>query len=330
MKRPSQSSPTKFKSFSDLLPYLADEEKARELFEAIRWPHGAFCPHCRASRVYRINRPGRWKCGECRKQFSATVNTVFEGSHIPLSKWLHAIFMMCTAKKGVPAKQLQRELGISYKSAWFMCHRVRLAMDQSPLFERLGGKGGIVEIDETYIGGKASNNKHRGYKPKPKAIVATMVDRSGPARTYPVPHVKRRPIEWLVRRSVDPDTNIATDGHAAYKRLEWFFKSHQSVDHDKEFVRGIVHTNFAESYHSLLKRGVFGIFHHVSDKHLPRYLREFEFRWNRRELADFDMLTQAIQGAGGKRLTYQRPISRRGRSRKDGSPARSTTGNPLT
>ncbi len=308
-------------NLSQLAPYLADEDKARELFEKLRWPNGPYCPHCHeGEKIYKINsakaRKGLHKCGHCRKQFTATMNTILHGSHIPLSKWILAIFLMCSSKKGVSANQLKRQLGISYKSAWFMCHRVRYAMMQPPLAGKLGGDGGVVEIDETYIGGKARNNPHRGYKRRKKSIVVTMIDRDGDARTFPVPNVRKTPITWLIGQNVHQDTHIVTDSHKAYIDLHEFFRSHQSVDHSHEYVRGLIHTNFAESYHSLLKRGIFGTFHHVSEKHLPRYLREFEFRWNTRKASDGERTIAAIQGTTGKRLSYKAPVNKRGRPSK--------------
>lgn len=316
------------KNFSDLAPYLGDEDKARELFERIRWPNGPICPHCReGEKVYKLKadkkkriRPGLYKCGACSKQFTATVGTIFEGSRIPLSKWLYAIYLMCTSKKGVSAAQLQRDLGLTYKSSWFMCHRVRMAMSRPPFAKPLGGDGGVVEVDETYIGGKASNNKHRGHKPKKKAIVLTMVDRAGQARTLPIPNTKSTPLSFLISRNVDPNTHIVTDKFPGYHGIDSIFRSHQSVDHSKEYVRGLVHTNFAESYHSLLKRGIFGTFHHISDRHLPKYLREFEFRWNTRDISDGERAMLAIQGAQGKRLRYKEPVkAKSGRRTGDGT-----------
>jgi transposase-like protein len=268
------------KNLPELMPYLADEAKARELFERIRWPEGPVCPHCGSRKAYKVQsakaRPGVYKCATCRKQFTATVGTVFEGSHIPLSKWLYAVFLMCSSKKGVSAKQLERELNISYKAAWFMCHRVRYAMTQPALAGKIGGgENAVVEADETYIGGKAENNKHKGYKAKPKPIVVALIDRKGDTRTFPVPNSRRGTLQYLVKRNVESTAHIVTDGHKSYRGLEHHFAGHAWVDHDKQFVRGLIHTNFAESYFSLLKRGIFGTFHHVSEQHLPRYLREF-------------------------------------------------------
>ena len=211
------------RNFNDIAPYLADEDKARELFERLRWQGHPTCPHClNAEKIYKLTpreegkgvRKGVYKCARCRKQFTVTVGTVFAGSHIQLRHWLYAIYQMCASKKGVSANQLHRHLGITYKSAWFMCHRVRYAMTQSPLSGRLGGGSGIVEVDETYIGGKPRNNPHRGYKPKAKAIVVALVERDGQARTFPVPSAKRGPLQSLIRHNVQDTAHIMTDQHA--------------------------------------------------------------------------------------------------------------------
>lgn len=299
-------------NISDLAPYLADEHKARELFEQLRWPEGPVCPRCNQSdRVYKLEgkstRPGVYKCGHCRKPFTVTVGTVFEGSHIKLGHWLYALTRMCTSKKGISAKQLERELDISYKSAWFMCHRVRYAMSEPPL---LGKLQGVVEVDETYIGGKPRNNKHKGYKPKKKPIVVALIERDGKARSFLMPSARRGTLQNLVRLNVAETAHLITDQYKPYRGLDKHLAKHSTINHSKQYVRGIIHTNFAESYFSLLKRGVFGTFHHISRKHAPRYLREFEFRWNRRKAANAEMLVDVVRMAKGKRLVYREPTSR--------------------
>ena len=199
-------------NISQLAPYLADEDKARELFERLRWPDGPVCPRCdHKDRIYKLQgkstRPGLYKCGSCRKPFSVKVGSVFEGSHIPLKKWLYAIYLMCSSKKGVSAKQLERELDLTYKSAWFMCHRVRHAMSQPPLVGKLGG---TVEVDETYIGGKT--HKLHNWRKK-KATVLTLIERGGKVRTFPMPNTKKGYLQSLIRLNVEETAHIMTDCH---------------------------------------------------------------------------------------------------------------------
>lgn len=293
---------------------LNDERAAFRLFERIIWPDGnPVCPHCGnpdGKPQYDLSktRPGLRKCGACRKQYTARVGTIFEDSHIALGAWLVAIHRMCSSKKGISAAQLQRELGISYKSSWFMCHRIRLAMTQPPLSDKLGGPGtsGIVEVDETFVGGKYENNPHKGYKHKAKAIVMTLVERDGRARAIPIKRREKSHMQWPIRENVDGSAHIMTDKHKSYVGIDQHFASHGAVDHGaKEFVRGILHVNFAESYHSLLKRGIVGTFHHISEEHLPKYLAEFSFRWNTRKEADSTRADLAIAGSRGKRLMYR-------------------------
>jgi transposase-like protein len=298
-------------NLSELVKITADETKAVALFEGMRWPNGPYCPHCGGTdRLYDLSktRLGLKKCGHCRKQFTARVGTIFEDSPLPISKWLLAIHLMCSSKKGVSAKQIERELGITYKSAWYLCHRIRLAMTKEPLASKLGGAGEIVEADATYVGGKAGNNKHKGYKAKPKSVVLTLVERDGEVRAFPVPAERKGVLHPIMQANIDGAAHIMTDKSFAYPGLKKHFASHHAVNHSMEYVRGIVHTNFAESFHSLLKRGIFGTFHHVSAKHLERYLKEFEFRWNSRKATDGARFAEAVKGVSGKRLTY-RPLT---------------------
>ena len=311
----------KITGLTDIARFLTDEAAAQEAFQALRWPDGVSCPLCdggkpvhqvayvRKDKGGEVIRSARkqWKCGACRKRFSVTSRTIFEGAHIPVGKWIYAIFIMCSSKKGVSANQLSRELDITYKSAWFMCHRVREAMLQEPLAGLLGAGGSIVELDETYVGGKKKNNRHanRTSAAGQKTAVMTLIDREGDVKTVKVPNVRKGTLQSLAKPIVDQSANIVTDAHLSYEGLEQHFHSHHVVDHSRTYVRGIIfHTNFAESYHSLLKRGVIGAFHHISDKHIPRYLAEFDRRWNTRKAGDGARTVGVIEASIGKRLTY--------------------------
>ena len=299
-------------NIADIARYLNDEKAAGALVQELRWSDGkVHCAYCDHEKVYELKGPNparkQWKCGACRKKFSVTTGTIFEASKIPLGKWVYAIFAMCSSKKGVSANQLSRELGITYKSAWFLCHRVREAMKQEPLAGMLGKQGGVVELDETYVGGKKKNNRHanRTANAGKKTAVMTLIDREGEAVAMKVQNVRKGTLQSAAKPIVDKSANIVTDAHLSYEGLDAHFHSHHTVDHSQTFVRGIIfHTNFAESYHSLLKRGIIGSFHHISDKHMDRYLAEFSWRWNSRQSKDGDRAAKTIAAAKGKRLRY--------------------------
>jgi transposase-like protein len=308
----------------DLFRKFNDEDKAREFVEKLRWPDGPVCPHCDSKEVYRLTpkaeskraaRKGLLKCKKCRKQFTVTVNTIFSDSHIPLSKWVIAIHLLCSSKKGMSAHQLHRMLGITYKSAWFMCHRIRYAMTQEPLASKLSG---TVECDETYIGGKAHNMhaskrkvKIQGRGPVNKIPVVALVERGGRVRSQVVERVTGDNLKAVLREHVEPSAHIMTDEFVSYRGLDREFASHQLVNHkDGEYVRGSVYMNTVEGFFSLLKRGVIGTYHHWSPQHLHRYLTEFDFRYNLRKTTDGTRAALAIQGAKGKRLMYKEPIRR--------------------
>jgi transposase-like protein len=289
------------------------EEEARKYLEAIRWPAGAVCPHCgNAGKNYAIGgeaaRDGLYECAACKEQFTVTVGTVMHKSKIPVSKWVMAFYMICAHKKGVSARQLQRDLGLgSYRTAWHMAHRIRLAMREEPMAGLLKGH---VEVDETYVGGKPrkgdgkSRKRGRGTK---KAPVLVLVERDGRARSMPVDRVNGKTLKGAIRQNVDRDSMILTDEAKDYQGIGADYNwGHLTVNHSKgEYARGGVHINTAESYFALLKRGVIGTFHHVSKTHLHRYCDEFAFRWNTRDMKDSDATKFAVQGAEGKRLMYK-------------------------
>lgn len=308
-------------NLSTLSKLFSDEDKARELLEHLRWHGDPVCPHCDAHKAYPITpkegsktRKGLWKCAGCRKQFTVTVGTIFEGSRIPISKWLMAIHLLCSSKKGISALQLSRNLGLTYKTAWFMCHRIRYGMSQEPLRTKLKG---TVEADEAYFGGRLDNmhiiDKTRrgldGRGPKHKAPVVTLVERGGRVKTHHMEHVTSMNITKVLRDCIAPDNAfLMTDEAMPYKNAKHMFLGHETVNHsEKEYVRGVVHVNTAESVHALLKRGVMGTYHHWSKKHLHRYLAEFDFRWNFRKITDGERMAKAIEVVGGKRLQYKDP-----------------------
>jgi transposase-like protein len=276
-------------------PIFTDEEAARKHFEAIRWPNGPVCPHCGLvddARQFKgeAHRPGVYKCHGCQKQFTATVGTLYERSHIPLHKWLLATHLMSASKKGMSALQLMRMLGFgSYRTAWFMAHRIREGMRVAKVTTPLGGKGKSVEIDETFIGGKEKNKhakkrKHIGTGGAGKEAVFSLVERGGEVRSFHVPSVTAKTLRPILVAQVDRKSDLMTDEGAAVMMMGREFKSHQAVRHGAgEYVRGTAHTNTIEGYFSIMKRGINGVYHSVSQQHLKRYLAEFDFRYNERE-----------------------------------------------
>ena len=283
--------------------HLTDEKEAYKHLAQIRWPNGPRCIRCQAEKIYTLNVSGSsrvvLKCAKCRKQFSATVGTIFEDSKIPLTKWFMAFQLMASSKKGMSAHQLHRMLDITYKSAWFMAHRIRHSMKQAPFGDKLGG---IVEADETYIGGKS-----HGMGPiANKMPVFALVERGGRVRSFTMPRVTALNLKRSIQEHVQPDATLMTDEHPGYKVVGKQFADHQTVNHSqKEYVRGEASTNTVEGYFSLLKRGLTGTYHHVSQKHLHRYLDEFNFRYNARTVNDAIHNHGAIRATEGKRLTYR-------------------------
>lgn len=291
-----------------------NEDQARAYFESRRWPHGPACVHCGSVNVYRLggeaSRPGCLECRDCRKQFTVTVGTVMEDSHLPLSIWAKAFHYMVSSKKGMSALQLQRNLGLgSYRTAWFLAHRIREAMRMEPVAGMLKGD---VEVDEAYVGGKPrpGTGPHKRGRGTSKSPVVVLVERNGKAHSRHVERVDAKTLHPAIKEMAHKDAKIYTDELGVYKGIgEHFSGGHHTVNHGMgEYTRGDVHTNTAESYFSLLKRGVYGTFHHVSKKHLHRYCAEFDFRWNGKELMDAERRDEAVKGAEGKRLYYRTPV----------------------
>ncbi len=294
------------------------EDQARKLFERVRWPDGPVCPHCGSVEALKLKgktvRPGLYKCQGCKGQFTATVNTILEDSHLPIRTWLMAFAILCSSKKGVSALQLQRQLGLgSYRSAWHMAHRIRHAMSREPLAGLLGQSGGTVEVDEFYAGAtkvrKGSPKGKRGRGTKRPAVVA-LVERGGRVRARQIERVDAETLKTAIREYVDRSASIHTDELGSYKGIgKEFDGGHHFVTHSAdEFARDGVTTNSVESYFALLRRGLTGSFHHVSKKHLGRYCDEFSFRWDYRKATDSERTVEAIKAGEGKRLMYRDPI----------------------
>jgi len=305
-------------SRADLVnPIFNDPSAAREHLEMLRWARGRFCPHCgeaeRTSPTKSKNHAeGLYYCNACEKTFTVKVGTVFESSHIPLHKWLLAFHLMNASKKGISAHQLHRMLGITYKSAWFMAHRIREAMRDDGSSGPLGGEGEILEADETYVGPTNSefrNGKwHRKQGVGGKIAVVTLVERGGRARSVKVESLKAKDVRPFIEANADKRSRLMTDEAPLYRKPGAEFASHETVNHHKkEYARGDVSTNTVEGFFSIFKRGMTGIYQHCGEQHLQRYLNEFDFRYSNRKASDVERTEAAIKGAEGKRLTYRQP-----------------------
>jgi transposase-like protein len=293
----------------------ADEDKARGLLEHMRWPKGPICPRCHHDEVYTItpkassktpSRKGLYKCSACREKFSVTVGTVFEGSHIPISKWLMAMFIICSSKKSISANQLHRMLKVTYKTAWFMAHRIRFAMGDDNTMKL----SGVVEVDETFVGGKGD----RSTKMVRQTPVVALIEQGGKMKARVVAGVSHKNLGAVLHECVNKESVICTDEHRGYKIPGKEFKAHHSVSHRKleytvKMPDGVMAgTNHCESFFSLLKRGIWGAWHHVSREHLQKYTNEFAFRWNTRKDTDGDRMEKFATMIGGKRLTYRQAV----------------------
>ncbi|MBV6488702.1 MAG: IS1595 family transposase [Pseudorhodoplanes sp.] len=305
-------------------PHFQSHDEARKYLEALRWGGEPVCPHCGTiGRAYATKKEGVYRCAEstCRKDFSVTTKTVMESSHVKLHVWLRAFYLMTSSKKGMSAHQLHRTLKVTYKTAWFLAHRIREAMREGGLAP-MGGGGGIVEADETYFG-KYDTPRERKTKrytkptkggksgPANKRAIVALVERGGPVRTFHVAVADKPTVDKIVKDNVDRETRIHTDESRLYGDLAGHFASHETVKHSGgEYVRGDVHTNSAEGYFSIFKRGMRGVYQHCREKHLHRYLAEYDFRYNHRAKLGFndgERADAAIRGAANKRLTYRQP-----------------------
>jgi transposase-like protein len=310
-------------SFKNVLQW--SDEQCRDYLVSCRWPDGVHCPKCGANSPYAITRKSKnknkvntiYRCKSCKRQFTATVGTIFEDSHIPLSTWFAAIYQMCASKKGVSAHQIHRELGVSYKSAWFMCHRIREAMRDKGIFSPLNG---TIEADETYIGGRTRGHwtiKERmndeiqmGLRKRPphprmsKAVVLGILERDGRVRTKHIKEMNSKTALKVLSDNIDfKGSRLITDSHQAYKQIKYHLP-HDIIRHEETYVKGDIHTQGIESYWSLLKRGLYGVFHHVDAKYLANYLNEFEYRFNRRKISDEERFASLMRQTQGRLLWY--------------------------
>lgn len=299
-------------------PIFHDEAKAREWLEGELWPNGPVCPHCgtigQATLMKgKSHRPGLYQCNSCREPFTVTVGTLYERSKVPLNKWLAATHLMMASKKGMSALQIGRMLGLSKKTAWFLCHRIRESLRETNT-DVLGGEGKTVEVDGSFVGGK-DKNKHRKKRQArggmDKEPVLSLVERGGRVRSHHVPAVDADTLRPILQAQLHGGSVVYTDGDGAMRLLGGELDCHEWVNHGiGEYVRGDVHTNTIEGYFSIMKRGITGVYHHVSQQHLKRYLAEFDFRYNERSalgVTDAQRMAKSVQGIVGKRLTYQTP-----------------------
>jgi len=313
--------------------YFHNEADAFAHLEAIIWGGKPVCPKCgHDERIYElkgvrskpskknpegVERHGLKKCGACRKQFTVRVGTVFESSHVPLTKWLQAAYLLMSSKKGISSKQLERTLEVTYKTAWFMSHRLREAMTSGDM-PPMGGEGAIIEADETYFGNKVSLKKKRAMQRRGikgfggvanKHVIVSLVERGGSIRSFNIDRATKASVGEIVRKNVDRRSRLMTDESRLYPKVGKEFKSHETVIHSRgEYVRGDVYTNTLEGYYSVFKRGMKGVYQHCNEKHLHRYLAEFDFRYNNRArlgVTDMERTDAALTGIVGKRLLYR-------------------------
>lgn len=299
-------------TFSEM--QFRDDKAARAYLERLRWPDGPVCPHCGVvDHAYPIKPEGTYRCAEakCRGNFTVTMNTPMERSHIALHKWIQAFSLMTASKKGISAHQLHRTLGITYRSAWFMAHRIRESMRTGGLAPPMGSGGTPVEMDETYIGRLKDKRSKRGSRHSKHAVLTLLDRETGQARSFHIAMATSDKIAPIARENIAKEARLMTDQATWYKKLGAEYASHETVDHNEyEYARGDVTTNTVESYFSVFKRGMRGVYQHCGEKHLHRYLAEYDFRYNNRSalgIEDRERAALAIQNATGKRLTYRQP-----------------------
>ena len=292
-------------------PIFHDDEAAREWLEARVWPQGPICRHCgvigQATLMKgKTTRPGLYQCNACREPFTVTMGTLYERSKVPLHTWLAVTHLMMSSKKGMSALQISRMIDKPYKTVWFLCHRIRESLKTSAPLPPMGGQNKVVEADETYVGGKAKNRAHR--QPAPKKAVFSLVERDGEVRSFHMATVSSKTLGPVILANVHKASAIMTDESTVYPPITKGFSYHGTVNHSaNEYARAYFwHSNTVEGYFSLLKRAVFGTFHHVSEAHLHRYTAEQDFKWNTRKTTDFARFETSINGIVGKRLTYRR------------------------
>jgi transposase-like protein len=294
-------------------PQFTDEIAARRALEAVRWPNGVVCPHCGCTGEWitrmegKAHRPGLYNCKGCREQFTVTVGTVYERSHIPLHKWLLATHLMASSKKGISAHQLHRSLGITYKSAWFMAHRIREAMKDTGSVP-MGGKGKRVEMDETFIGHKQGFTPSQGAGHK--MAVVSLVERGGKARSFHVDRTTTANLSKIAKGNVSLESTLNTDDANRFIKVGREFAKHDIINHTAgEYAKGENSTNTIEGFFSIFKRGMKGVYQHCSEDHMHRYLAEFDFRYSNRAklgVSDRERADKALRGIEGRRLTYRR------------------------
>ncbi len=305
-------------------PIFGDETAARQWFEATRWPEGPICPKCGSAKHYATKKAGLYRCAAptCRKDFTVMTGTVMERSHAKLTLWAAAFHLAASSKKGFSAHQLHRELGCQYNTAWFLHHRVMEAMRRGNLdLPPLGGEGQVVEADETYFG-DVPESKRRTFKTtgrpfsiKPgrkgvgnKRAIVALVERGGEVRSFNVPHADKGEVVAIVRKNVAREFRLHTYESKLYSGVGKEFAAHETVNHSaKEYARGDVTTNTVGGYFPIFKRGMRGVYQHCAEKHLHRYLAEFDFRYNTRKITDMERTVAAVRGGEGKRLTYHQP-----------------------